>query len=166
MTTLTRRLPDELAALRHRYRLERERRVRPDGAAQYRDADAEFGYYAADPYTEGPVERDPLHDTVDVAVIGGGFGGILAGARLRQQGVERVRTVDKGGDVGGTWYWNRYPGVHCDIEAHVYLPMLDETGYVPEWKYSPVMRSAATRCGSRTGSISTRTRCFPLGSLL
>ncbi|MEV6747297.1 NAD(P)/FAD-dependent oxidoreductase [Streptomyces sp. NPDC051080] len=137
MTTPHAPAPDELAALRHRYRLERERRVRPDGAAQYRDADAEFGYYAADPYTEGPVERGPLHDTVDVAVIGGGFGGILAGARLRQQGVERVRIVDKGGDVGGTWYWNRYPGVHCDIEAHVYLPMLDETGYVPEWKYSP-----------------------------
>ncbi|MCX4851112.1 NAD(P)/FAD-dependent oxidoreductase [Streptomyces sp. NBC_00893] len=137
MTTPHAPAPHELAALRHRYRLERERRVRPDGAAQYRDADAEFGYYAADPYTDGPAERSPLHDTVDVAVIGGGFGGILAGARLRQQGVERVRIVDKGGDVGGTWYWNRYPGVHCDIEAHVYLPMLDETGYVPEWKYSP-----------------------------
>lgn len=128
--------PHELAALRKRYRLERERRVRPDGAAQYRDADAEFGYYAADPYTK-PAERAPLQDTVDVAVIGGGFGGILAGARLRQQGVERVRIVEKGGDFGGTWYWNRYPGVHCDIESHVYLPMLDETGYVPEWKYAP-----------------------------
>ncbi|MFJ3971262.1 flavin-containing monooxygenase [Streptomyces parvus] len=127
----------ELAALRERYRLERERRVRPDGAAQYRDADAEFGYYAADPYTEGPADRAPLHDLVDVAVIGGGFGGILTGARLRQQGVTRVRIVEKGGDFGGTWYWNRYPGVHCDVESHVYLPMLDETGYVPEWKYAP-----------------------------
>ncbi|MEU5971643.1 flavin-containing monooxygenase [Streptomyces globisporus] len=129
--------PHELAALRERYRLERERRVRPDGAAQYRDADAEFGYYAADPYTEGPVERATLHDLVDVAVIGGGFGGILTGARLRQQGVARVRIVEKGGDFGGTWYWNRYPGVHCDVESHVYLPMLDETGYVPRWKYAP-----------------------------
>ncbi|WP_098895924.1 NAD(P)/FAD-dependent oxidoreductase [Streptomyces sp. t99] len=129
--------PHELAALRERYRLERERRVRPDGAAQYRDADAEFGYYAADPYTEGPAERAPLHDLVDVAVMGGGFGGILTGARLRRQGVGRVRIVEKGGDFGGTWYWNRYPGVHCDVESHVYLPMLDETGYVPEWKYAP-----------------------------
>ncbi|MFE5842847.1 flavin-containing monooxygenase [Streptomyces niveus] len=137
MTTPQAPAPHELAALRQRYRLERERRVRPDGAAQYRDADAEFGYYAADPYTEGPAERDPLRDTVDVAVIGGGFGGILAGARLRQRGVGRVRIVEKGGDFGGTWYWNRYPGVHCDIESHVYLPMLDETGYVPEWKYAP-----------------------------
>ncbi|MGW7514379.1 flavin-containing monooxygenase [Streptomyces sp. NPDC054796] len=129
--------PDELAALRERYRLERERRVRPEGHRQYRDTDAEFGYYAADPYAEEPAAREPLRDTVDVAVVGGGFGGILAGARLRQQGVERVRVVEKGGDFGGTWYWNRYPGIHCDVESHVYLPMLDETGYVPEWKYAP-----------------------------
>ncbi|MCX4678839.1 NAD(P)/FAD-dependent oxidoreductase [Streptomyces sp. NBC_01433] len=129
--------PDDLTALRQRYRLERERRVRPDGARQYRDAETEFGYYAADPYAGEPAARDPLRDTVDVAVVGGGFGGILAGARMRQQGVTRVRIVEKGGDFGGTWYWNRYPGVHCDIESHVYLPMLDETGYVPEWKYAP-----------------------------
>lgn len=129
--------PDELVALRRRYRQERERRVRPDGTGQYRGAEAEFGFYAADPYVGEVAEREPLRDSVDVAVIGGGFGGILAGARLRQQGVERVRVIDKGGDFGGTWYWNRYPGVHCDIESHVYLPMLDETGYVPEWKYSP-----------------------------
>ncbi|WP_326809948.1 NAD(P)/FAD-dependent oxidoreductase [Streptomyces scopuliridis] len=128
---------DELAALRQRYRLERERRVRPDGARQYQATDAEFGYYAADPYVRDVPEREPMHDTVDVAVVGGGFGGILAGARMRQQGLERVRIVEKGGDFGGTWYWNRYPGIHCDIESHVYLPMLDETGYVPEWKYAP-----------------------------
>ncbi|MCX4967514.1 NAD(P)/FAD-dependent oxidoreductase [Streptomyces sp. NBC_00654] len=137
MTTSQASAPDGPAALRERYRLERERRVRPDGARQYRDTDAEFGYYAADPYAGEPVGREPLHDIVDVAVVGGGFGGILAGARMRQQGLERVRIVEKGGDFGGTWYWNRYPGIHCDIESHVYLPMLDETGYVPEWKYSP-----------------------------
>ncbi|MBT2409869.1 NAD(P)/FAD-dependent oxidoreductase [Streptomyces sp. ISL-12] len=128
---------EELAALRERYRLERERRVRPDGVRQYLGADAEFGYYAADPYAGEPAEREPVRDRVDVAVVGGGFGGILAGARLRQKGVRRVRVIEKGGDFGGTWYWNRYPGIHCDIEAHVYLPMLDETGYVPEWKYAP-----------------------------
>ncbi|MFJ8748395.1 flavin-containing monooxygenase [Streptomyces sp. NPDC102441] len=137
MTTTQASIPDGLASLRQRYQQERERRVRPDGARQYRDTEAEFGYYAADPYVEGPTGREALHDTVDVAVIGGGFGGILTGARMRQQGVERVRIVEKGGDFGGTWYWNRYPGVHCDVESHIYLPMLDETGYVPEWKYSP-----------------------------
>ncbi|WP_316043452.1 NAD(P)/FAD-dependent oxidoreductase [Actinomadura sp. CNU-125] len=129
--------PEALDELRLRYRRERERRVRRDGDRQYLRADAEFGYYAADPHAGETVGREPLRDTVDVAVIGGGFGGILAGARLRQQGVDRVRIVEKGGDFGGTWYWNRYPGIHCDIESHVYLPMLDETGYVPEWKYAP-----------------------------
>ncbi|MDT9682298.1 NAD(P)/FAD-dependent oxidoreductase [Streptomyces sp. TRM76323] len=128
---------EALAELRRRYRLERERRVRPDGTRQYLAADAEFGYYAADPYAGGTVEREPLRDGVDVAVVGGGFGGILAGARLRQRGVERVRVIERGGDFGGTWYWNRYPGIHCDVESHVYLPLLDETGYVPEWKYAP-----------------------------
>ncbi|GAA2046673.1 NAD(P)/FAD-dependent oxidoreductase [Streptomyces cheonanensis] len=128
---------DEIAALRTRYRAERDRRVRPDGPRQYRTAEADFGYWAADPYAPEPAERAPVRDTVDVAVVGGGFGGILAGARLRQQGVARIRIVDKGGDFGGAWYWNRYPGIHCDIESHVYLPLLDETGYVPEWKYAP-----------------------------
>ncbi|MEV5019472.1 flavin-containing monooxygenase [Streptomyces sp. NPDC053780] len=129
--------PDALAALRRRYRLERERRVRSDGARQYLAAEARFGYYAEDPYADAATGREPLRDTVDVVVVGGGFGGILAGARLRQQGVGRIRVVEKGGDFGGTWYWNRYPGIHCDVESHVYLPMLDETGYVPEWKYAP-----------------------------
>ncbi|MFF5563213.1 flavin-containing monooxygenase [Streptomyces sp. NPDC012623] len=140
-----------MAALRQRYRLERERRVRPDGARQYLGTDAEFGYYAADPYAGEVPDREPLTDTVDVAVIGGGFGGLLTGARMRQQGVERVRIVEKGGDFGGTWYWNRYPGIHCDIESHVYLPMLDETGYVPEWKYSPgeEIRRHAVRIAER-----------------
>lgn len=152
--------PEELEALRERYRLERERRVRPDGARQYRATDAEFGYYAADPYTE-PAAREPVRDTVDVAVVGGGFGGILAGARLRQRGVERIRIVEQGGDFGGTWYWNRYPGIHCDIESHVYLPMLDETGHLPEWKYSPARRYAATRSGSQRSSPSGPTPSSP-----
>ncbi|MFH9469690.1 flavin-containing monooxygenase [Streptomyces clavifer] len=137
MTTTQPNRPDELTALRQRYSLERERRVRPDGARQYQQPVAEFGYYAADPYVDDVTERQPLRDAVDVAVVGGGFGGILTGARMRRQGMERVRIIDKGGDFGGTWYWNRYPGIHCDIESHVYLPLLDETGYVPEWKYSP-----------------------------
>ena len=130
-------VPDDIAALRRRYRQERERRVRPDGTGQYVDTDAEFGYYAADPYVGEIAERASRHDTVDVAVVGGGFGGLLAGAHLRRHGVQRVRIIDTAGDFGGTWYWNRYPGIHCDIESHVYLPLLDETGYVPEWKYSP-----------------------------
>ena len=71
-----------------------------------------------------------------MALIGGGFGGLLAGARLRERGVESLRIIEKGGDVGGTWYWNRYPGIACDIESYVYLPLLEELGYVPTEKYS------------------------------
>ncbi|MFF5899683.1 flavin-containing monooxygenase [Streptomyces argenteolus] len=133
--------PDELGfdpeALREKYRQERDRRIRPDGNAQYHRAAGEFGYYDADPYAERNFTREPLHDSVDVVVIGGGFGGLLAGARLRQAGVESIRVIEKGGDFGGTWYWNRYPGIHCDIDSYTYMPLLEEVGYVPKWKYAP-----------------------------
>jgi cation diffusion facilitator CzcD-associated flavoprotein CzcO len=74
---------------------------------------------------------------VEAVVVGGGLGGLLAAARLRQAGVEGIRVIDKAGDFGGTWYWNRYPGIHCDIESYIYLPLLEEVGYVPKWKYAP-----------------------------
>lgn len=133
--------PDELGfdadALRVRYALERERRIRPDGSEQYQRAEGKFGYYAEDPYAEPGFTREPIRDRVDAVVIGGGFGGLLAGARLRQAGLERIRIIEKAGDFGGTWYWNRYPGIHCDVESYVYLPLLEEVGYLPQWKYSP-----------------------------
>jgi cation diffusion facilitator CzcD-associated flavoprotein CzcO len=126
----------DLDALRAKYRAERDRRIRPDGSGQYRRVTGEFGYYADDPYT-APVSRASLTDRVEVAVIGGGFGGLLTGARLRQAGVEHIRMLDEGGDFGGTWYWNRYPGIHCDIESYIYLPLLEEVGYLPKWRYAP-----------------------------
>ncbi|XVU28269.1 flavin-containing monooxygenase [Actinoplanes sp. CA-054009] len=125
--------PEELEWLRSRYRRERDRRIRDEGNAQYRRASGEI---ATDPYTER-TERAPLRDRVEALVIGGGFGGLLAGARLRQAGVRDLRMVDEGGDFGGTWYWNRYPGVQCDIESTVYMPLLEEVGYVPKWRYAP-----------------------------
>ncbi|WJE01384.1 flavin-containing monooxygenase [Streptomyces antimycoticus] len=124
-------------ALRAKYRAERDRRIRPDGRKQYRRIAGDFGSYAQDPYVEPEFTRDPLHDRVDVLIIGGGFGGLLAGARLRQAGVRDIRMIEQGGDFGGTWYWNRYPGVQCDIESYVYLPLLEEIGYVPQWRYAP-----------------------------
>ncbi|MFD4560986.1 flavin-containing monooxygenase [Streptomyces sp. NPDC058469] len=123
--------------LRARYRAERDRRIRPDGSAQYRGATGEFGYYADDPYADTALIREPLDDRVEVAVVGGGFGGLLAAARLRQAGVQDIRVIEKGGDFGGTWYWNRYPGIHCDIESYIYMPLLEEVGHVPGWKYAP-----------------------------
>ncbi|MBX3595029.1 MAG: NAD(P)/FAD-dependent oxidoreductase [Sphingomonas sp.] len=89
-----------------------------------------------DPYVAPGFTRDPVEDMVDAVILGGGFGGLMMGARLRQAGLERIRVIDKAGDFGGTWYWNRYPGAACDIESYVYFPLLEETGYIPKHKYS------------------------------
>lgn len=126
----------QLEALRERYRQERDRRVRPDGARQYRGTAGEFGYYAKDPYTARS-DRQPFTDRVEVLVVGAGFGGLLTAAFLRDAGIGPLRIIDEAGDVGGTWYWNRYPGIHCDIESYVYLPLLEETGYLPTRRYAP-----------------------------
>jgi cation diffusion facilitator CzcD-associated flavoprotein CzcO len=123
-------------ALRARYREERNKRLRDDGNEQYVEVTGKFAHYLEDPYVEPGFRRAPLTDDVEVAVVGGGFGGLLAGVRLRQLGVESVRMIDPAGDFGGTWYWNRYPGIACDIESYTYLPLLEEMEYVPKEKYS------------------------------
>ena len=122
-------------ALRDKYREERAKRVRTDGNGQYLEVKDRFAHFVDDPYVES-FEREPLTDDTDVVVIGGGFGGLLAGARLREAGVQDIRVIEKGGDFGGTWYWNRYPGAQCDIESYIYLPLVEELGYVPREKYS------------------------------
>ena len=122
-------------ALREKYRAERDKRLRNDANEQYLEVAGDFAHFVNDPYVEPGFARDPLTDTVDVAIVGGGFGGLLAGARLREAGVENIRLIEKGGDVGGTWYWNRYPGAMCDVESYIYMPLLEETGYVPSEKY-------------------------------
>ncbi|HET6811103.1 MAG TPA: NAD(P)/FAD-dependent oxidoreductase [Acidimicrobiales bacterium] len=127
-------LPFDPDALRERYRWERDKRIRPDGNEQYVEMTGTLAHYLDDPYVER-TERAPLHDEVTVAVIGGGFAGLIAGARLRQAGVDDIRIIEKGGGFGGTWYWNRYPGAQCDVESYIYLPLLEETGYVPTEKY-------------------------------
>ena len=126
----------DLDALRDRYDRERERRRRPDGIDQYVEPVGDLARFAEDPYVEPGFEREPLTDEVDVALVGAGFGGLLLGAHLRELGVERIRLIDKAGDVGGTWYFNRYPGVACDIESYVYIPLLEELDYVPTEKYA------------------------------
>ncbi|MEZ5656650.1 MAG: NAD(P)/FAD-dependent oxidoreductase [Sphingobium sp.] len=128
-------LESDMKALRAKYREERDKRIRSDGNAQYRAPAGDLSHYAEDPDVER-LEREPLHDSVDVVIVGGGFGGLLAGARLRQAGVERIRIIDAAADVGGTWYWNRYPGARCDIEAYIYMPMLEEVGTMPTEKYA------------------------------
>ncbi|HVN51443.1 MAG TPA: NAD(P)/FAD-dependent oxidoreductase, partial [Acidimicrobiales bacterium] len=119
-----------------KYLSERDKRLVP-GRADIRDLghDATFARYRSDPFA--PVEPRPaVHDEVDVVIAGGGMAGILAGVALREHGVARIRIVDTAGGFGGTWYWNRYPGLMCDVESYIYLPMLEEMGYIPKDRYS------------------------------
>jgi len=123
-------------ALREKYRAEREKRLRPDGNAQYIPLKGVFADFDKDPYVEPGFSRPALTEKIDVLIVGGGFGGMLSAARLRQAGVNSFRIVEKGGDFGGTWYWNRYPGAACDVESYIYMPLLEETGYMPTEKYA------------------------------
>ncbi len=112
---------------------------RPEGTAQYTsDFSGWMAKYAGDPYAEAaPAEpRQPITDHVEVLFIGGGFSALLTAARLRERGVKSIRIVERGADVGGTWYWNRYPGAACDVPSYDYLPLLDEMGYVPSRLYA------------------------------
>jgi len=126
----------DVDALRRRYEEERRKRLRADADAQFEHLRGKFSHFAQDPFAEPGFKREAVVDETDVLIIGGGFAGVLVGGRLREQGVEDIRVVDNAGDFGGTWYWNRYPGVACDVEAYVYLPLLEETGYVPSEKYA------------------------------
>lgn len=145
--------PDALAK---RYAAEREKRIREDAEAQFvqlsHDSPFANKYLEEDPYCE-PVQRDPIKDEREVIVIGGGWVGMLTAARLVQAGIEGVRIIESGGDFGGTWYWNRYPGAQCDIESYSYLPLLEETGYVPKLRYSfaPEIYEHAQRIGQHFG---------------
>ena len=123
-------------ALRDKYRQERDKRLRPDANNQYIEVKDQFANVVDDPYVEPDFEREPLTDEVDVVVIGGGFGGLMAGARFKEAGIKDIRIIEAGGDFGGTWYWNRYPGAQCDIESYCYLPLLEELDYIPKEKYS------------------------------
>ena len=116
-----------------RYRAFKEARA---GSADYIRMEGAFSEYLEDVYSEPPVQRDALNDECEILVIGAGFGALLLWYRLRQAGFKDVRFCEKGGDVGGTWYWNRYPGIACDVESYSYLPLLEEMGYIPTMKFA------------------------------
>ena len=137
------------ADLRQKYAEERTRRLRTDGNNQYQEITGQHAHYNTDPYVEPGFTRPALQEELDAVIIGGGFGGLLAAARLQKEGITNIRIIEKAGDFGGTWYWNRYPGAQCDIESYVYLPLLEETGYMPKEKYSfaPEIFEHAQRIG-------------------
>ncbi len=126
----------DLVALREKYREERDKRKRPEGEKQYLETEADLAdFYETDPHT--PVAaREPIVEEIEVAILGGGFAGLLAAVNLRKSGVEDFRIIEMAGDFGGTWYWNRYPGVQCDIDSCCYFPLLEELNYIPLHKYS------------------------------
>ncbi len=123
-------------AVHTKYRAERDKRL-VEGRSDIRDlrTDEHFARFRADPFTP-PIERSPVTDEVDVVIVGGGIAGVLVGANLRKAGIERIRIVDQAGGIGGTWYWNRYPGVMCDVESYIYMPMLEEFDYIPTRRYA------------------------------
>ena len=125
------------AALREKYRRERDRRLRADGVDQYIHIADRHPRYLEDPYARTFPPRAPQSAQVDVLIVGAGFGGMLAAVRLQEAGVRDIRLIEKAGDFGGTWYWNRYPGIACDTESYIYMPLLEEMGYVPTRKYAP-----------------------------
>lgn len=70
----------------------------------------------------------------DVVVIGAGFGGLYAVRRFAQLGLS-VLGLEQAEDVGGVWYWNRYPGARCDCESYYYSYAFDEA-LQQEWTWS------------------------------
>ncbi|MCI3131987.1 flavin-containing monooxygenase [Phenylobacterium aquaticum] len=146
------RKPIDKKALLAKYIAERDKRLRADGNNQYLELKGQLASYLADPYTPF-VEREPKTDHVTFAFVGGGFAGLVTGARLVEAGITDVRIIEKGGDFGGTWYWNRYPGAQCDTASMIYMPLLEETGHMPTEKYAhaPEILEQCQRIGKQYG---------------
>lgn len=148
----SRKAPIDKEGLRRKYLEERDKRLRPDGNDQYIRVAGQLAHYLDDPYT--PISpRAPKTDHVTFAFVGGGFAGLVTAARLVEAGIKDVRVIEKGGDFGGTWYWNRYPGAQCDTASMVYMPLLEETGHMPSEKYAhaPEILAHCQRIGRQYG---------------
>jgi cyclohexanone monooxygenase len=126
----------DIDALREKYLYERDKRLRPEGSTQYLELKGEFAEFSeVDPHT--PVTpREPISEDIEVAVLGGGIAGLLAASYLKKAGVDDVRVIEMGGDFGGVWYWNRFPGIQCDNDAYCYIPMLEELDFMPSKRFS------------------------------
>jgi cation diffusion facilitator CzcD-associated flavoprotein CzcO len=153
--------PDQvdIYSLQEKYRQERDKRIRVEGQKQYERTIGDFAdVYEADPHMP-VVPRDPITEDVDVVIVGGGWSGILAAYHLTQTGITNFRVIDHAGDFGGVWYWNRYPGLQCDNDSYCYLPLLEETGFIPSKKFSDgreiygYARQVAKRFGLYKGAL-------------
>jgi cation diffusion facilitator CzcD-associated flavoprotein CzcO len=140
-------------ALKRRYAEERAKRIRPEGVRQYQKFGGRHAHFLDDPFAEKPIQRDAFAEDVDVLIIGGGMSGVLVASHLRSGGIDSIRIVETASDFGGNWYWNRYPGAACDTESYIYLPLLEETGYIPTEKYAkaPEIQEQFRRIGLRYG---------------
>ncbi len=139
--------------VRQKYSEERARRLREDGNDQYVEVAGQHARYESDSHVEPGFSRAPITESLDVIILGGGISGLVTAARLQQAGVTDVRIIDKAGDFGGVWYWNRYPGAQCDTEAYIYMPLLEETGYIPSERYAhqPEIHAHLQRIGRHYG---------------
>ena len=122
-------------ALHAKYIEERDKRLK-HGDRGYVDPIGEFPDFDRDPWLTEKIKRGPITEEIDVAVLGGGLSGLLAAVELGKLGINNIRVIEEAGDFGGVWYWNRYPGVRCDIESYIYMPLLDEVNTVPSEKYA------------------------------
>jgi len=137
-------------ALKDKYAEERNKRLREDGNEQYVEIAKHYPEMLQDPYV--PMKERPAKtDHVKFTFIGGGFAGLVTGARIKEAGIDDVCIIEKGGDFGGTWYWNRYPGAQCDTASMIYMPMLEETGHMPSEKYAhaPEILEQCQRIGQK-----------------
>ena len=134
--------------------------MRAEGSAQYLAPSGELAYFVDDPYVEPGFSREAATKTAEVVIVGGGFAALSAGAHLRMAGIDDIRIVERAGNVGGTWYWNRYPGIQCDIESYVYLPLLEETGSCRASAMPAAPKSSSTPGASRSISIFIAARCY------
>ena len=146
--------------LRAKYKAERDKRIRSDGNEQYIEATGVFEYLAKDNNRGEHLDRDPQISEVDVVVVGGGFGGLIAGAGLKKAGIEDVVLIEKGADFGGTWYWNQYPGARCDVESYIYLPLLEEVDKIPTEKYASAPEIQEHACGIARKFGLDKNACF------
>ncbi|KAK4119165.1 pyridine nucleotide-disulfide oxidoreductase-like protein [Parathielavia appendiculata] len=139
----------KLFELSHKYSTEAAKRLRADGLGQFvrlKEAGSErFRSLAEDPWADHAAlnAKEPVKDGAKhkFLILGAGYGGLLFAVRLLEAGLasgsDDILLVDAAGGFGGTWWWNRYPGLHCDIESYTYMPLLEETGYMPKSKYAP-----------------------------